>query len=212
MKQKQNKCNCGKKITKYAKRCRKCADKLHSKKMKGKNNPMYGSCRKGKDNPFYGKKHNKRAKNKMRKFRIGKLLSKETKMKISRIMKVNPPFKGHKHNYKTKLKFSEIAKKRTGIKNPNYKHGLGKFPYSIEFNNQLKLKIRERDKFTCQKCGMKEKENIQKYNRVLEIHHIDYDKQNCKEDNLITLCKICNCKTNANRDYWYAYFKYLIVM
>jgi len=35
--------------------------------------------------------------------------------------------------------------------------------------------------------GITNKEHKAKYGRQLDIHHIDYDKQNCKESNLIAL-------------------------
>jgi len=34
------------------------------------------------------------------------------------------------------------------------------------------------------------------------VHHIDYSKNNCSHNNLITLCKVCHTKTNYNRNYW----------
>ena len=48
------------------------------------------------------------------------------------------------------------------------------------------------------------------YYRKLDIHHIDYNKMNYKKDNLITLCLKCNIKANFNRNYWYAYYVYLM--
>lgn len=42
------------------------------------------------------------------------------------------------------------------------------------------------------------------------VHHIDDNKQNCKKNNLITTCNQCNIKANFNRDYWYAYFTYIV--
>lgn len=41
----------------------------------------------------------------------------------------------------------------------------------------------------------------------LTVHHIDYDKYNCNEQNLITLCRSCHPKTNFNRDYWKLFFR-----
>jgi len=40
----------------------------------------------------------------------------------------------------------------------------------------------------------------------LSVHHIDYNKQNCDDFNLITLCKSCHSKTGFNREYWIEYF------
>ena len=73
-------------------------------------------------------------------------------------------------------------------------------PYSLDWNNELKTKIRERDNYTCQICKVNGK----------GIHHIDYNKQNCKESNLITLCRSCHSKTNTNREYWISHFYQII--
>jgi hypothetical protein len=87
-----------------------------------------------------------------------------------------------------------------GINNPNYIHGEGNAPYPLEFTDSLKEQIRKRDNYTCQKCGKK----------GTHIHHIDYNKQNCKENNLITLCNKCNIKANFNINYWLPYYTYLM--
>ncbi len=99
---------------------------------------------------------------------------------------------------------------KKGKRNNGYIHGQGNKPYSLEFNDKLKLKIRKRDNFTCQLCSMTEKKHIVIYGKVLTVHHIDYDKENCKEENLISLCGKCNIRANYNKDYYYAYFTYII--
>lgn len=93
-----------------------------------------------------------------------------------------------------------FSRKYTLEGNPNWRGGSSFEPYSTDFNSELKLRIRERDKFTCQECG--ELEN----GKSLHVHHIDYDKLNCEEINLITLCEICHTKTNYNRNYWQSHF------
>lgn len=98
-----------------------------------------------------------------------------------------------------------------GDKNSNYIDGRSENPYPLEFNDKLKLKIRTRDAFECQNCNMTEEEHLIVYGRVLEIHHIDYNKQNCEEKNLITACKQCNIRANYNREYWIEYFKEKII-
>ena len=70
----------------------------------------------------------------------------------------------------------------------------------------LKEKIRDRDNHECQLCNKKEID----YYRKLDVHHIDYNKEHYNENNLITLCQICHLKTNFNRDYWFAYCRYII--
>jgi len=97
-----------------------------------------------------------------------------------------------------------------GKNNPAWIDGRSYLPYTSEFTNKLKYRIRERDTFTCQNCGIIEKTHLKTYKRVLDIHHIDYNKENCKETNLITLCQKCNLYANINRDYWYAYYSYII--
>jgi DNA-directed RNA polymerase subunit RPC12/RpoP len=97
-----------------------------------------------------------------------------------------------------------------GELNHNFNNWSSKEPYNIEWTKQLKESIRQRDNYICQNCGMTEKEHLIVYDRILTIHHIDYDKQNCKEDNLLSLCSQCNSRVNFNRDYWYAYFRYII--
>jgi len=142
---KQRRCiECGKKLAKHSEfyhnlRCLKCNNKIHSKRMKGKNNPMYGIRR-------YGKK--------------------------------SPHWQGGKNIKK----------------------------YNRLFNDYLKEIIRKRDNYKCQLC--KKTKDIA--NRKLSIHHIDYNKQNCNKNNLVTLCLLCNLKVNTNRDYWFAYFTYIM--
>lgn len=84
--------------------------------------------------------------------------------------------------------------------NPNYIHGESEVFYPSEFNSELKTKIRNKYGYACLLCGGK----------GICVHHIDYDKDNSKENNLITLCCKCHSKTNFNRDYWFAYFAYIM--
>jgi len=106
----------------------------------------------------------------------------------------------------TKRKMSEIMKTAMlGEKNPMWKGGISFEPYGIEFNNALKLRIRQRDNFTCQMCGAIEN------SRQHHVHHIDYNKKNNRKENLITLCWSCHMKTNFNREYWEALFKKLML-
>ncbi len=140
------------------------------------------------------------------------IIYKIIKMLKNRKGKNNPMF-GKYHSKKTKTIQSQ---QKLGIKNPMYGkreeasptwNGGSSFDiYPIEWTNELKEKVRKRDKHQCQLCGIKQED----YYRKLDVHHIDYDKSNCKEDNLITLCWKCNSKVNYNRDYWYAYFTYIL--
>lgn len=91
----------------------------------------------------------------------------------------------------------------SGEKNHNWNNGSSFEPYPLTFNQQLKDKIRVRDNFKCQLCGVPELESIKR----LHIHHIDFNKENCNEDNLIALCNNCHTKTNSNREKWIIFFK-----
>lgn len=87
---------------------------------------------------------------------------------------------------------------KLGQNNPNWKGGKSFEPYPIYWKETLKQSIRQRDGYICQICGKEPSINV---------HHIDYNKENCNPDNLITLCDVCHVKTNFNRDYWINYFK-----
>ena len=94
-----------------------------------------------------------------------------------------------------------------GVLSPTYIDGRSYKPYSIEFNKERRFKIRTRDNFTCQNCDMSEEEHLIVHGQVLHVHHIDYNKENCKEDNLISLCISCNVKANKNRSYWKDFYQ-----
>jgi 5-methylcytosine-specific restriction endonuclease McrA len=93
-----------------------------------------------------------------------------------------------------------------GKDSPGYIHGRGYEPYNVKFTEELKDQIRKRDNYECQNCGMTEEEHLIVIGQVLHIHHIDYNKENCEENNLITTCKSCNLRANANRDYWKSFY------
>ncbi len=108
-------------------------------------------------------------------------------------------YQNSKHHFCSTSCSREFYKENfIGENNPNWRGGITFGEYGIEFNKKLKLLIKERDNFTCQLCEIDECECVQN----LQIHHIDYDKQNNKEENLVTLCSKCHGQTNFNRDDW----------
>lgn len=151
----------------------------------------------------------------------GRKLSKETRQNMSRARKkewlegkrvISPKwtFRGNKHTKEWKEKKGESKKNIwAGDRNPKWCGGIAKNPYPPEFNKELKQRIRERDNFTCCLCGRTEREELEELNQVLCVNHIDYNKQNCKENNLNTLCLRCNSKINRDREYWTNYFNKL---
>ncbi len=106
--------------------------------------------------------------------------------------KMSIAHKGKKHSVEHIAKNS-VAKR--GNKNPNWIDGSSNV-YPPEWTEALREFIRERDGRVCQLCAKTEKGNGQK----LDIHHIDYNKDNCVEYNLISLCIPCHMKTNKNRE------------
>jgi len=65
--------------------------------------------------------------------------------------------------------------------------------YSYMFTRYIRKQIRTRDGHTCCLCGKTRKDN----SRALPVHHIDYNKANDDEMNLITLCDACHVTTNV---------------
>lgn len=116
------------------------------------------------------------------------------------VMKLN------KTSFKEGYHYSKKTEFKKGKDHPCYIDGTSS-PYPSIFNDKLKHKIRKRDHYICQNCGIAEKEQLIIYGKKLEIHHIDYSKDNCEEVNLISLCRACHAKTNFNREYWKTVFK-----
>ncbi|HEC64428.1 MAG TPA: HNH endonuclease [bacterium] len=98
-------------------------------------------------------------------------------------------------------KISLGGAKRRGLNNGAWNGGTGCAPYSsIWGDSEFKESIKERDNFECKHsdCWGKSK--------ILVLHHINYIKEDCNPDNLITLCNSCNMRVNVNREYWTEYF------
>ena len=155
--------------------------------------------------------------------RVGTRRSAETRRKMSESMKryyaEHPEFRLATRNVKgfagphTEETRQKMSATRTGVLrpghsarmsgpgNPAWIGGLSYEPYTAEFSPALKRAIRERDGFTCQLCFAPEN------GRKHAIHHIDYDKKNCRGNNLITLCGACNGRVNRSRDFWTKHFQ-----
>ncbi len=166
-----------------------------------------GQANSGEKHPNYGKHPSQKTRDKMRQSHLGKKSNfcgkhhtEETRNKMSKAKS------GEKHNMfgKKRPDFAKWCREeQIGEKNNQWKGGTSFKPYSYEFNRQLKELIRLRDGYKCQKCGMPEIESIKK----LSIHHIDYQKNNCLPENLITLCIRCNGEVNKNQEKWTKYFQ-----
>ncbi len=89
-----------------------------------------------------------------------------------------------------------------GENNGRWLGGISKNSYPLGWNKIFKEQVRFRDNYKCKICDKPEIENMRK----LDVHHIDYNRDNLNWGNLITLCRSCHMKTNTNREYWINYF------
>lgn len=94
--------------------------------------------------------------------------------------------------------YPEKATRLYGKDNPAYKHGEARSRRYIGFTETRKQQVRERDQHTCQLCSRIWNGEKPRF----DIHHIDYDKDNFKLVNLVTLCKNCHGKTHYDREHW----------
>lgn len=92
----------------------------------------------------------------------------------------------------------ELCLSCAGIKRMTELMGNEDRDYPIGFCDTLKERIRKRDHRKCVLCGKTEKEN----GRRLDVHHIDDDKHNLDEHNLISLCLVCHGRMRWNREFW----------
>jgi len=171
-----------------------------------------------------GKCHSEESKRKMSKVRKGKphfnFCSLESRKRISNAQKKR--FKENPMTEETKQKiskanigrvcskearenYSEAAKKRMGKKSSRWKGGTSLLPYPYNWHGIAK-KIRERDNHICQLCSKIKQSNGKK----LDVHHINYDKNNSNPKNLITLCCSCNIEANDDRKVWTRIFQNMI--
>lgn len=79
-------------------------------------------------------------------------------------------------------------------------------PYPKEYY-AIRSEVRKRDGLVCQICGVSHGDLWGETGRGLDVHHIDYDKQNSDMMNLISLCRSCHARTNVNRPFWTGFFR-----
>lgn len=176
----------------------------------------------GEKNPFYGKKHSQESLEHMSRSKIGvswesqmgKEASNERKEKQSQNYSgEGNPYYGKKHSQesKTKIIIAHLRNEdwkdsknpwygkghlRKGENNTSWNGGTSLDKYPETWTEDLRTEIRIRDRFVCSICR----------SNGCDVHHIDYNKKNCNEYNLITLCRSCHAKTNFNREAWKSYF------
>lgn len=117
----------------------------------------------------------------------------ELRLKSEETAKLGYIYGGQKMSPEVIQKMSDAKKTAyLGEGNPQYIDGRSYFPYPEEFY-AVRESILKRDKHTCQSCG------VRKY-KTLHIHHIDLNKENNGDSNLITLCPNCHSKLHGGKD------------
>jgi len=175
----------------------------------------------GEKHPLFGKHHSEETKQKIRmNNHLGKKASEETKLKMSESHKGRKAWnKGLKHSEETKKKIRESTKQffinHPEIKplishklenNPRWLGGISFEPYNKTFNRKFKREIRKRDNHICLKCGIHQ----ERLSRVLDVHHINYNKLLSIKENCCSLCHSCNAEVNSNRTSWMKFFQSLL--
>jgi 5-methylcytosine-specific restriction endonuclease McrA len=74
-----------------------------------------------------------------------------------------------------------------------------KSEYPISWNTSLRTIILERDFYKCVICYKPWSDTAK-----LHVHHINHNKQNCDDYNLVTLCSYCHSRAHRkhNVEYW----------
>jgi len=118
-----------------------------------------------------------------------------------------PWIKGKKHSDNTKKKISLSREGKYCLdKNPAWLGGKSYLPYTPDWNEIFKEKIRERDNRCCVICNKSQEQEHKK----LSVHHVDYDKKNSFPQNCVALCNVCHITTNINRNAWKLFFQSLL--
>jgi len=214
--------NKGKHHTKETKRKISEALKGHISWMKGKHHTeeskkKMSKALKGKISWMKGKHHKKETKEKISRKSKEMWQNKDSREKL---LKCPQRKKGRQFSEKHCQKISDSLKGHQpknsfgwkGEDHPNWQGGISFELYGTKFNEKLREQIRKRDNYHCQECFRHQDElfkntkaGIKPYR--LFVHHIDYDKQNNDQSNLVSLCMNCHMQTNFNRENWTEYYQ-----
>jgi len=121
------------------------------------------------------------------------------------IRKSSEARKGKKRSKEFCLRMSQFK----GEKSSNWRGGVSFEPYCNKFDNPFKERCRKFFGRICVECGKNEADNSKR----LDVHHVNFDKQTCCNDNkplYVALCHSCHQKTQHNREYWEKHFTEII--
>ncbi len=160
--------------------CKKCSSQCEKSKL-------------SKSKKLTGRKFNQTHKTKISLALTGlkKTSDHKRKLSITKLGKNNPWF-GKKR--------PEHSIKMSGKNHPNWQGGISSEPYCLEWKF-IRVEYKEYDNNKCQNPYCKGE-----YTNKITSHHIDYNKKNCKPNNIITLCVSCNTIANHDRNWWQAFY------
>ena len=81
-----------------------------------------------------------------------------------------------------------------GANNPAWKGGVADWDYAYNWKSICKT-IKDRDKWTCQLCG----EQRKRWGHNLHVHHINEDKTDNRNENLVSLCAPCHRSVHRDK-------------
>ena len=136
--------------------------------------------------------HTPEVSKKISKALTGKTQSPESNKKRSDALKGRKFSDEHRKNISEAHKGRESDTYLWGDKNPNWRNGASEQAYPNEFR-VIKKQIRERDKSICRICHEKQA------GRSGVVHHIDANKDNNAEDNLVLICRRCHGRIHWGR-------------
>ena len=165
--------------------------KYHNAQCRDQNRPE--SWRRNVGLASKGRKHTESTKKRMSEFAKNMVRTEEHCKKISESLTGRVRSKEHAAN------ISKAHKGNFNLeKNPNWRGGKSFEPYPLQWTEELRELVREKYNRCCALCNVKRKKP--------DVHHIDYNKENCAVSNLIALCVPCHRKTNHNRKHWQEVF------
>jgi hypothetical protein len=92
--------------------------------------------------------------------------------------------------------------------NVNWKGGISYEGYDFAFSERFKEAIKLRDN-RCLLCNLSII-NANLLNKLMHVHHIDYNQQNTTKENCCTLCHNCHSSVQIHKKQWTLFFRSLL--